>query len=136
MDEGLQQALAARLHQGQLRCADAHALANEQGVAPLDVGRAADEAGIRISHCLLGLFGYGPKAEGKHKIVQPLDPVPNELAARLLEVAADGRITCADVWAVAEGAGVGRMKASGAVEALGLKVSICQLGCFPRPKAS
>jgi hypothetical protein len=133
MQDDLQQALAARLVDGRLGCAAAHALAAEYGVEPLAVGLAANAAGVRVSHCLLGLFGYGPKSEGKHKIVQPMQAVPDELADRLRAAAGPEGISCLDVWRIAEEQGMGRLKASGAVEALGLRVSTCQLGCFPRP---
>jgi hypothetical protein len=93
---------------------------------------AADEAGIRISRCQLGLFGYGPKAEGKHKIVHAMDEVPQRLADRLRAQAEGGNITCAAIWRVAEAQHVQRLKVSSAVEAMGLRVSVCQLGCFPR----
>lgn len=132
MDEALRQAMFEQVEEGRLSCARAHAIAQRLGIDPWLVGQAANEAGIRISHCLLGLFGYGPKAEGRHKIVQPMESVPEEWAARL-QAAADGSgITCADVWRVADELGIGRMKAASAVEALGLRVSLCQLGCFPR----
>jgi hypothetical protein len=133
MDEKLHQAMRDRLEDGRLACNQAFAIARVLGVDPLTVGLAANEAGIRISHCQLGLFGYGPKAEGKHKIVQALDEVPARLAARL-RAAADGEaITCSAVWKAADGLGYKRLEASSAVEAMGLKVSRCQLGCFPRP---
>jgi hypothetical protein len=133
MDEQVHQAMVDRLEDGRLPCNEAHAIAQIVGVDPLTVGRAADEADIRISRCQLGLFGYGPKAEGKHKIVVPMDEVPAHLAARL-RAAADGPgITCTAVWQVADGLGYKRIEASSAVEAMGLRVSRCQLGCFPRP---
>jgi hypothetical protein len=100
---------------------------------PLDVGFAANEAGIRISRCQLGLFGYGPKAEGKHKIVHAMDEVPERLAARVRAAADEGAITCAAIWKVADGLGYRRIEASSAVEAMGLRVSHCSLACFPRP---
>ena len=133
MQEDLQQALMGRLRDGRLPCAQAHALAAEYGVEPLAVGQAADAGGVRISHCLLGLFGYGPKSEGKHKIVQPMEAVPDELAARLRAAAGPEGISCLEMWRVATEFGMGRLKVSGAVEALGLRVSSCQLGCFPHP---
>ncbi len=133
MDERLQQAIQEQLLDGRLPCGRAHAIARKLGVEPLAVGRAADEAGIRISHCLLGLFGYGPKSEGRHKIVQPLDEVPAPLADRLRAAAESDGVTCTAVWQIAEEMGISRLEASGAVEALGLRVSRCQLGCFPRP---
>ncbi len=133
MDERLHRAIQEQLLDGKLPCGRAHAVARKLGVDPLTVGRAADEAGIRISHCLLGLFGYGPKSEGKHKIVQPMDEVPAQLATRLRAAAEGQGITCAAVWQVADELGFSRLEAAGAVEALGLRVSRCQLGCFPRP---
>jgi len=74
-----------------------------------------------------------PFFTGKHKIVQPLTEVPPDLAARLRAAAEDEGIPCAAVWQVADELGFSRLEASGAVEALGLRVSRCQLGCFPRP---
>jgi hypothetical protein len=133
MDEELLQAMRNRLEDGQLRCSQAFALAQHLGLDPLTVGMAANEAEIRISRCQLGLFGYGPKAEGKHKIVHPMDAVPERLAARLRATAKGGDITCKAVWEVADGLGYKRLEASSAVEAMGLRVSRCQLGCFPRP---
>ncbi len=133
MDERLKQAMQERLDDGQLPCNQAFAIAQILGVDPLTVGMAANEADIRISRCQLGLFGYGPKAEGKHKIVHPMDEVPERLAARLRAAADQGGLPCKAVWKVADGLGYKRIEASSAVEAMGLKVTRCQLGCFPRP---
>jgi hypothetical protein len=132
MDENLLEGMRDRLEDDRLPCKTAFALAQSLGVEPLTVGLAANEAGIRISRCQLGLFGYGPKSEGKHKIVHPMDEVPERLAARLRAAAEGSGITCAAVWEVADGLGYRRLEASSAVEAMGLRVSHCQLGCFPR----
>lgn len=131
MNQTLHEAMLARLRDGQLPCAQAHELAREFGLDPLQVGQAADEAGIRIGLCQLGLFGYGLKSEGRHKIVQPMDEVPGRLAARLRAAAGEDGISCADIWQIAAELGYRRLEVSGAVEALGLRVSLCQLGCFP-----
>jgi hypothetical protein len=131
--EELQQAILERLDDGKLPCAAAFAIAHRLGVEPLAVGQAANVADIRINRCQLGLFGYGPKAEGKHKIVHAMDDVPERLAARLRAAAVGGDITCAAIWQVADELGYKRIEASSAVEAMGLRVSRCQLGCFPRP---
>ncbi len=133
MDEHIYQAMQERLEDGKLPCNQAHAIAQTLDVDPLTVGLAANQAGIRISRCQLGLFGYGPKAEGKHKIVQPMNEVPERLAVRLRAQAEGDSITCTAVWRVADGLGYPRLEASSAVEAMDLKVSRCQLGCFPRP---
>jgi hypothetical protein len=135
MDQEIKQAMEERLEDGQLPCNQAFAIAQNLGVEPLRVGLLANEADIRISRCQLGLFGYGPKAEGKHKIVHAMDNVPERLAARLRAESEDGElgITCAEIWRTADGLGYPRLEASSAVEAMGLKVTRCQLGCFPRP---
>ena len=133
MDERLRQALYDSLVEGKLPCNRAHAIARTLGVEPLVVGFAASELDIHISRCQLGLFGFGPKSEGKHKIVHPMDEVPERLAARLRASAGEDGITCTAIWDVADDLGFQRLEASSAVEAMGLKVTRCQLGCFPRP---
>jgi len=134
MDSALLQAIQERLVDGQLPCAQAMIVARRLGLTPSEVGAAANEAGIRISICQLGLFGYGPKAEGKHKVVTPMAVVAQELARRIRAAATQGGIRCEEIWKIAADLHIGRMQASAAVEALGLRVSHCQLGCFPRPK--
>ena len=133
MDENIVQAMLERLEDGKLPCNQAFAVAHSLKVDPLSVGLAATRAGIRVSRCQLGLFGYGPKAEGKHKIVHAMDQVPEHLAVRLKTESKPDGITCAGVWRAADGLGFPRMEASSAVEAMDIKVSRCQLGCFPRP---
>jgi hypothetical protein len=134
MEGGLHQAIREHLEDGELHCSQAHALAQSLGVQPLIVGLGANELDIRISRCQLGLFGYGPKSEGKHKIVHAMDKVPERLAAQLRAAADGGNITCAAVWRIADRLGYRRIEASSAVEAMGIRVSRCQLGCFPRTK--
>ena len=130
MDEMIHQAILDRLEEGCLPCAEAHTIAHQFEVDPISVGLAADDASIRITRCQLGLFGYGPKLEGKHKIVHAMDDVPERLAARLRDLARDGGITCLEAWNVADEMELSRLEASSAVEAMGLRVSRCQLGCF------
>lgn len=133
MNERIHEAMLQRLEDGKLPCNHAFAIAHGLEVEPLAVGQTANEAGIRISRCQLGLFGYGPKAEGKHKIVHAMDKVPERLAARLRAEVEGDSISCRAIWRVADGLGYRRIEASSAVEAMGLRVSRCQLGCFPRP---
>ena len=133
MDESLKQAMLERLEDGRLPCNQAFAIAQTVGYEPLHVGLTANDEGMRISRCQLGLFGYGPKAEGKHKIVTPMEDVPERLAARLRAEAGEDGITCSGVWKAADGLGIRRMEACSACEAMGIKVTRCQLGCFPRP---
>lgn len=135
MEERLRQAILDHLDNGKLNCAQAHTIAQALNVEPLAVGQAADTSGIRIARCQLGLFGYGSKAEGTHKIVRPTGQVAAELEAALRTEAGTDGLPCDAVWRVADQLGYSRLEASSAAEALGLRVSHCQLGCFPRPKA-
>jgi hypothetical protein len=133
MNKRIHEAMLERLEDGKLPCNYAFAIARTLEIEPLAVGQTANEAGIRISRCQLGLFGYGPKAEGKHKIVHAMEQVPERLAARLRAEAESNGISCRAIWRVADGLGYRRIEACSAVEAMGLRVSRCQLGCFPRP---
>lgn len=127
--------LAAAGETGQVTCPRAFQIARRLGVPPAAVGAVADDVGVRVTHCQLGLFGYGSKAEGKSKIVQPVHPAPDAIARRLGEAAGAGAsVTCAQVWEAARQARVSRLQAAGAAQGLGIRVSECQLGCFkPRP---
>jgi hypothetical protein len=125
----------AATSKGQITCARAFAVARRLGISPADLGAEADALGIAVSRCQLGLFGYGSKAEGKSKIVRATELVPAALAAHLAAASEPGgSLTCAELWAVARQARVGRLAAACAAEGLGIRVSVCQLGCFkPRP---
>jgi len=114
----------------QLPCMAAHTIAHFLGVAPMRVGEAADREGIHISQCQLGLFGYGPKAEGRSKLVRSAVKVPPELRAAIEERAHEGRITCAACWRVAAQVGVERLAVAEVVETMDLRIVKCQLGCF------
>ena len=130
IDEGLAEAIRSTLVEGRLPCDEAFRIAKEQGVPPAKVGRAADELEIRVSRCQLGLFGYGPKEEGKHRIVEPLPAVPPRLSEEIRTRLQEGRLPCATAWLVAKRLGMSKLEVSGAAEALGIRVCCCQLGCF------
>lgn len=114
----------------QLPCTAAHTIAQFLGLPPGRVGQAADEAGIHISQCQLGLFGYGPKAEGRSKLIRPAVQILPALAATVQERARDGRLRCLVCWEIAAEQGVERLAVAEVAEALGLRVTSCQLGCF------
>lgn len=43
--------------EGKLTCAEAHQLAEAEGVSLVVIGKAAQEAGVKICDCQLGCFG-------------------------------------------------------------------------------
>lgn len=119
----------------ELSCVRAHDLSAKLGVSPLEVGEAIDRTSIRVYRCQLGLFGYGSKAAGKSKIVLPATNVPAEIEAALRSLATEGRIPCRQVWELAERFEYPRLGVANVIEALGLRVWPCQLGCF-KPHSS
>jgi len=95
------------------------------------VGEEADRLGVRLSKCQLGLFGYGPKAEGKHRRVTPMQDVPAELAEAIrAALDEEGKLSCAAAWRIAAQLGLPKQTVSNAVEGLGLRIRRCQLGAF------
>jgi hypothetical protein len=127
----LEEALRGRLDsEGKLPCAAAFVAVADLGVEPALVGEAADRMEIRLSRCQLGLFGYGPKAEGKHKIVEPADEVSSGLAQAIRDSASGGRLSCRAAWEIATALGIARMEVAAAAEFLEVKIGSCQLGAF------
>ena len=91
---------------------------------------AADQTGVRITMCQLGLFGYAVKGRPSYRIRHPMEDVPEQLERAIREAAVDGRVSCAALWRIGAEQGYSRPEMGNAVEALGLKVKPCQLGFF------
>jgi len=127
-DNGLAVAIRSRLREGRLPCADAFALAREWHVAPLEVAREAQAQEARIGWCQLGLF----VGAVKHDKAWPAGPVevPADVQSAILETAVEGRLPCARAWGLAARFGMERMDLGRAVNALGVRIVQCQLGCF------
>jgi hypothetical protein len=116
---------------GDLTCAAAFAIAERLRAQPLDVGQGADALAVRLSQCQLGLFGYGPKSEGKHRRVNAMTDVPSDLEAAIrAAVERHGKLTCAAAWRIADDLMVSKQTVSNAAEGLGVRVKDCQLGAF------
>ena len=130
MKEEIKAKIKSSLVNGQLPCTVAHVIAYELDVKPLQVGQTASEMEVAISLCQLGCFGYGPKAEGKSKILRPTTKKEEQLMERLRSMAVKGKISCLKLWQIAAEFGLERLAVSNAAEALGLKIRPCQLGCF------
>ena len=125
-DAKIAEAVEQKVSDKRITCAAAFQIAEKLDVAPARVGTTLDLMEIRLSKCQMGLFGYGPQK----KIVKPSENVSPELAEAIKESAADNCITCESCWAVAQKIGCARLEASGACEALKVKIFSCQLGAF------
>lgn len=129
--ENISDAIRGALVDGQLPCAKAFVVARRLQVDPLRIGDEADALGISLSKCQLGLFGYGPKAEGKHKRLKAMENVPPKLAEAIRAAAGGaGKLPCAEAWRIAKEMHLSRQMVSNAVEGLGLRITPCQLGAF------
>ena len=116
---------------GQLTCAAAHKLAEQLNVSPAEIGNLVNEIDVRISRCQLGFFGYAPKkGMPGYKIVTKLDTLPEPVATEVRNATQQGKISCLEVWRIAEKHDVKRPDMGNIVETLDIKVTPCQLGCF------
>ena len=116
------------LTEGKLLCPSAFKVARRLEVSPQQVGEVADELGVKISHCQLGLFGYWPE----DKPLEPAQEVGEELQARIRDrdrVIEEG-LPCATAWDIARESTMKRIDVARAAERLGIKIIQCQLGCF------
>jgi hypothetical protein len=125
-NKALLETVRSRADKGTMACAVAFAIAERLHAAPIDLGRALNLEDISIVKCQLGLFGYKPEK----KIVRPMEKVPVELRKVITAGLADGRLPCAQVWAIAEKFNMSKMDISAACEKLEIKIKPCQLGAF------
>ena len=129
MNEAARECLSAFRGEGRIPCARACALAEAHGVSAAEIGRLAGDEGIRIYACQLGLFGYDEF--GEKRWAGRLARVPVALEEEIRAAAVGGRLPCGAAWRIADAHGLPRLVLGAAAEALGLRVSLCQLGCFP-----
>ena len=126
VDRTLVAEIEKRAPEGILPCAVAFDIATILGVSPREVGRAADQIRCKLTKCQLGLFGYSPQK----KIVSAKLPADAGIVEAVRSDAADGHLSCAAAWEIADRFAVRKMVVSAACEALGIKVKPCQLGAF------
>ncbi|MCP4535825.1 MAG: hypothetical protein GY832_01655 [Chloroflexi bacterium] len=126
MDDQIATAIQERVREGTLRCAAAFHIAKTLDVVPLKVGETADELKVRLSHCQLGLFGYGDRKS----IVEPAENVSPELEQAIREGLVEGRLPCATVWKIATRLEISRLHVANATEKLEIRIGPCQIGAF------
>ena len=128
-NEEIAKAIREKSPGGTLACGMAERISKELKVDISEVGITADLLEMKIKKCQLGLFGWGKKPN-HGKDIPAADSVSVEMKSALEGVAENGRVTCAEVWAIADRLGTERKVVSAACETLGLKIRECQLGAF------
>ncbi len=122
----IRDAVQEQARDGKLSCNAAFRVAEELAVNPQMVGEAADELGVRLHRCQLGLFGY----DGEESIVRPAESVSSELETAIQEGLVVGRLPCAVAWALANRFDIPRLELANAAEELEIRIGQCQLGAF------
>jgi molybdate transport system regulatory protein len=131
VDKKIEAEIRVRAGEGTLSCAEAFDAAGHTDVSPLQVGKTADVLGIHLSHCQIGLFGYPGHAKGWDKSGAGFGPAPDGLEAAIKRKAGrEGRVSCPDLWDLAEHFGVPRILVGFATDRLGIRIVGCQLGAF------
>ncbi len=125
-----EECLRSNLVNGKLPCKQAFFVAQKLGLSPMTVGKKAFQLGIKISACQLGLFdnehNNEQDAETTHSGIEGAAEMALAIRARLV----DGQLPCAAAWALADQYRIRKKKLSETVDALGIRISSCQLGCF------
>ena len=125
-DAHIQKIVTKHADKGALACKRAFEAAESLGVAPAVIGRCADDMGIKLVACQLGLFGYKPEK----KIVKPAHPVSPVLESEIEKELDGGRLPCSAAFGIANRMGLKKMDVSAACEALDVRIKLCQLGAF------
>jgi hypothetical protein len=128
MNRDITQRLRAAAVGEELPCMAAFELVETEGLPAIELGRAATDAGIRIIHCQLNLFGY--RAFGEKRLPITVQMVPESVAEAVREAADGDRLTCAAAWSLAGTLGLPRPMIGQVAENLGVRIVHCQLGCF------
>lgn len=122
----IEAALKQEVSNGELPCAVAFKIASDLDVQPGEVGHVADLLEMRLTKCQLGLFGYRPAK----RIVEPAEIVSPDLEEAIKERLENGRLPCVSAWNIAKSLGLRKMAVSSACQALGIKITSCQIGAF------
>lgn len=119
-------AVKRRASDDEMACAVAFSIAADLGVSPAEVGFTLDMLEIRLIKCQLGLFGYGHRKS----IIKPPEKVSRPLEEGIQMYTVNNRLPCEAAWRIAKDLDIGKMEVSSACDALGIKISPCQLGSF------
>ena len=125
-DPEIAQIVRERVVNGMIACANAATIALDLQKTMQEVGVVLDILEVSLAKCQLGLFGYPPDK----KIVSPAISVTKEMETAINNGLANGSLSCAAAWKIAETLSVPKMNVSAACETMKIKIKPCQLGAF------
>ena len=123
----LADALGEKAVKGRISCAAVHAIAKSFNIPPYEVGVQADLLELRLTRCILGLFGHD---HGKRKNLDFQVHISSALKEALLKKVKDHKISCIECWEIAKRLELKPAHVSSACEKMGIKIKPCQIGAF------
>ncbi len=125
--DALIEAIKGGIRKGAITCTRAHAIAEDLGVTPQQVGVGIDLIDARIMACQLGLFGKDEASRND----KPATPVEmTELEQAIKAALTNNRLTCIQAWNIGADLDLARPVVGRACDAMGVKIGPCQLGAF------
>jgi len=124
------EALRKEAVKGRISCAAVHAIARSFDMPPREVGVQADLIELRLTRCILGLFGHEHENHGKRKNLDSQIHLSSELKEGLLKQVKDNKISCLECWNIARRLKLKPCQVSSACEKMGIKIKPCQIGAF------
>ena len=122
----MESAVKASLKDGYLSCPTAWRMAKEANVPKIAVGKITDRLGIRITNCQLGCFSIEKTPYDKSSQKN----TDNAVITMINTLKESNQLTCAKVFDLARQYKLKPMVVADEINAMGLKISSCQLGCF------
>jgi hypothetical protein len=122
----LESIVKASLKGGYLTCPVAWGIARKSNVPKIVVGEITDRLGIRITNCQLGCF----KIEKTPYDNSSYSNIDGEICNILKELHETDQLTCTKAFELARQFNLKPMVIADEVNAMGLKIRGCQLGCF------
>ncbi len=127
MSTELEEKITATLVDGQLPCPVTFQIAQALKISPREIGETVDNLGIRIVNCQLGCFQV---EKATHHDIDSL-PIKKTLAEEIAASLVNDYLPCAVALNVARKLRVAPKEVGDTATKQKIKISNCQLGCFP-----
>ncbi len=127
MNTELEEKVTESLVDEQLPCPSAFKITGELKVSLREVGETTDKLGLKISNCQLGCFQV---EKATHQDLDGID-IKKMLVEEIAASLANGKLSCMVALEVARKLKVTPKEVGDTATKQKIKISQCQLGCFP-----